>query len=280
MNNAFTDWFKYDFLRLPLLASEHGENVDNLLMYVHWLMLALLIGWSGFFIYTVVRFRRSRNPKADYAGVRSHFSSYLEGGVALVEAILLLAFAVPLWASVVSNPPAEEDSTVIRVMGKQFNWTAHYPGVDGKAGRQDPRLISASDPFGIDRLGDPDAEDDVVVQGNIVVPVGKNVLAQLTSLDVIHSFAIKSMRVCQDAIPGMSSPTWFKPVMTGEYLITCAQLCGNSHYGMRGTLKVVSLEAYTQWLGEQSAKAKAATAEARAAAAGGKSGVVEPVSYE
>ena len=266
MNNAFTDWFKYKFLHLPMLASEHGERMDNLMMYVHWLMLALLVGWSVFFFYTVVRFRASRNPRSDYAGVRGHFSNYLEGGVVLVEGILLLAFAVPLWAQVVDNRPDEETSTVIRVMGRQFNWMAHYPGVDGKMGRQDPALSSASDPFGVDRQGDPNGADDVVVQGNIVVPVNKDVIAHITSLDVIHSFAIKSMRVCQDAIPGMTIPTWFKPVREGEYLITCAQLCGNSHFGMFGTLKVVSQEEYDQWLAEQSAKARSAAAE--------------PVSYE
>lgn len=260
MNNAFTDWFKYDFLHLPMLASEHGSNVDDLLMYVHWLMLVLLVGWSSYFVYTLLRFRESKNPKANYAGVRGHFSSYVEGGVALVEAILLVAFAVPLWATVVSDPPSEEESTVIRVMGRQFNWMAMYPGQDGKFGRQDPGLSSASDPFGVDRAGDPNGADDIVVQGNIVVPVNKPVVVHLTALDVIHSFAVKSMRVCQDAIPGMSLPTWFKPVKEGEYKITCAQLCGNSHYGMFGVLKVVSQEEYDQWVAEQSAKARASSA--------------------
>jgi cytochrome c oxidase subunit 2 len=93
-----------------------------------------------------------------------------------------------------------------------------------------------------------------------MVPVGKPVIAHLTSLDVIHSFAIKSMRVCQDAIPGMTIPTWFTPVKEGEYKITCAQLCGNSHYGMYATLKVVSQAEYDQWLAAQSAKARAAFA--------------------
>jgi cytochrome c oxidase subunit 2 len=64
----------------------------------------------------------------------------------------------------------------------------------------------------------------------------------------------------------MTIPTWFKPVKQGEYKITCAQLCGNSHYGMFGTLKVVAQEEYDQWLAEQSAKARSA--------------VAEPVSYE
>jgi cytochrome c oxidase subunit 2 len=266
MSNSFINWFKHDVMQLPVLASEHGKGVDDLLVYVHWLMLVLFVGWSVFFVYTVIRFRQARSPKASYVGVRNHLSSYMEVGVALVEALLLIGFAIPLWSKVVSNPPPESESTVLRIMGRQFNWMAHYAGPDGRMGRQDPTLSNATDPFGVDRKNDPNALDDVVVQGNIVVPVGRHVVAHVTSMDVIHSFAIKAMRVCQDAIPGMSIPTWFKPVRTGEYKITCAQLCGNSHFGMFATLKVVSPEQFDAWLAEQSAKARAASAA--------------PVSYE
>ena len=255
MIESFSIWFQKNILLLPVLASEHGKNVDGLLTYVHWLMLVLFVGWSLFFLYTLYRFRQRRNPRADHHGIRSHFSNYLEGGVALVEVILLVGFAIPLWAKVVSDPPKEEESTVIRVMGRQFNWVAHYAGMDGQMGLQDPTLSNASDPFGVARKDDPSAADDVVVQGTFVVPVDKPVIAHITSIDVIHSFAVKAMRVCQDAIPGMSIPVWFTPTKTGEYRITCAQLCGNSHYGMFGTLKVVTQEEYDLWLAEQSSKA-------------------------
>ena len=57
-------------------------------------MLILFVGWGGFFLYTIVRFRQSRNPVADYKGVTSHRSTYLEIGVAVVEAVLLIGFAI------------------------------------------------------------------------------------------------------------------------------------------------------------------------------------------
>ena len=248
-----------DFLKLPELASKHGADVDKIIIYIHWLMIALFIGWIVYFGYAILRFHHKRNPKADYVGVKSHISNYLEGGVALVEAVLLIGFAVPLWAKSVTKPPSEKESTVIRVLAKQFNWNGHYAGQDGIMGKQDPALSSAVDPFGIDRKNDPHAKDDVVVQGNIVVPVDKPVLAHITGLDVIHSFAVRSMRVCQDAIPGLSIPTWFTPNRIGDYKISCAQLCGNSHYSMYGTLKVVSQADFDKWLAEQSAKAGAGT---------------------
>src|SRR6266849_7961434 len=95
----------HKILGLPPLASEQGLEVDNLIIYVHWLMIALFIGWLGYFSYTLFRFRRSRNPKADYLGVRGHFSSYLEIAVVVAEGVLLLGFAIPLWARAVGKFP-------------------------------------------------------------------------------------------------------------------------------------------------------------------------------
>jgi cytochrome c oxidase subunit 2 len=61
------------------------------------------------------------------------------------------------------------------------------------------------------------------------------------------------MRVTQDAIPGMSIPAWFWPKKEGTYQINCAQLCGNSHYAMRGTMTVVSQAEYDKWVASKTA---------------------------
>jgi len=254
--NSLDYWFKHKVLSLPVLASKHGEDVDNLIVYVHLLMGVLFVGWLGYFLYAIFRFRKAKSPRADYIGVKGHMSNYLEVGIALVEAVLLIGFAVPLWAKVVSKPPSEKDSTVIGIVGRQFNWNAHYTGSDGIMGQQELALASSGDPFGINRKGDTNALDDVVVQSVIVVPVGKPVLAHISSLDVIHSFAVRSMRVCQDAIPGMSIPVWFTPTKEGKYKIACAQLCGNGHYNMAGELDVVSQQEFDKWLAGKSADAK------------------------
>src|SRR5262245_3495204 len=151
------DFIKHKLLNLPLLGSEHGRQVDDMIVYVHALMAALFIGWLAYFFIAVFKFRKSKNPKADYVGVKGHISNYLEGAVALVEAILLIGFAVPLWAKVVTHPPDEKDAVVINILGRQFNWNGHYAGPDGKMGRQSLALSSGSDPFGVDRKGDTNA---------------------------------------------------------------------------------------------------------------------------
>src|SRR5215471_9645201 len=110
-------------LGLPVLASEHGKEVDGLIVYVHLLMLALFIGWLAYFAYALFRFHNKRNPKADYLGVRNHASNYIEGAVAAVEGFLLIFVAVPLWAKAVDTGfPDPKDAVVVQVAAQQFAW--------------------------------------------------------------------------------------------------------------------------------------------------------------
>ncbi|MEJ0091043.1 MAG: cytochrome c oxidase subunit II [Limisphaerales bacterium] len=246
--SQFVDWFGQHVLLLPPLASQNGKDVDDLIIYVHWLMIALFIGWIIYFFYTVNRFRRSRNPKADYVGVTGHTSSYAELGVVVAEAVLLLFVAVPLWAKAVDKFPAAKESTVIQIVAQQYAWNARYAGEDGFFGKQDMKFVTDSNLFGIDPA-DANGKDDVQVLNEIHVPVGKPVIAYVSSKDVIHSFKIIAMRVCQDAIPGLRIPCWFVPKHVGRYQINCAQLCGNGHAAMTGGYLVVQTQAdYDKWL--------------------------------
>ncbi len=241
-------------LFLHEVASSHGKGLDELLIYVHLLMASLFVGWLAFFVIAVFKHRRSVNPKADYVGARSHFSTYAEIGVAAIEGLLLLGFAVPLWAKSVDKFPEEKDATVIQIMGQQFAWNAHYAGPDGKWGKQDVKFASSTNPFGLDS-GDAGAKDDITcLREKFLIPVGKEVICKISSMDVIHCFKLPRMRVTQDAIPGMSIPVHFKPTKVGDYTITCAQLCGNLHSTMRGEFKVVEQAEFDKWFAE---KAKA-----------------------
>ena len=235
-------------LNLPVLASEHGQRVNNLMVYVHWLMVSLFVGWLVYFLYALWRFRRQGNRRGDYLGVRNHASSYLEVLVAGIEGALLVFVAVPLWARQVDKFPKESESTVIQVVAQQFAWNARYPGLDGVFGKQDMHLVNSTNTFGVDPA-DAKGQDDVQVLNEMHVPVNKPVIAYISSKDVIHSFKLLAMRVTQDAIPGMRVPIWFKPVKEGKYQIQCAQLCGNGHASMAGGMLVVeSQAAYDKWL--------------------------------
>jgi cytochrome c oxidase subunit 2 len=237
-------------LGLPPIASAHGAKVDELIIYVHWLMAALFVGWLLYFIVVLVKFNSKANPKADYVGIRGHASNYIEAIVALVEGVLLIGFAVPLWAHAVDKfPTAADHPTKLRIVAQQFNWNVFYPGPDGEFGKQDMSLITADNPWGFDK-SDPKGKDDFSTLDEIHVPVGRPVIIEsITSKDVIHSFKIIAMRVTQDAIPGVRIPVHFTPTKVGLYQINCAQLCGIGHSSMsHGVLHVDTEDDYKKWV--------------------------------
>jgi cytochrome c oxidase subunit 2 len=262
-----------EWMGLPPLASTHGGQIDSLIGWIHVFMAILFVGWGGFFLFALVRFRQSRNPVADYRGVTSHRSTYLEVGVAVIEAVLLIGFAIPLWATRVDAQPPENESVVVQVTGEQFAWNIHYPGPDGVFGRTDIKLLDLqSNPLGLDRT-DPAAKDDVTTVNQLYLPVDRPVIVRLRSKDVIHSFGVPEFRVKQDAVPGFTIPIWFIPNVTTadmrtrlgnpefQYEIACAQLCGLGHARMRGFVTVQSAEEFQKWMADAQAEQAAAESD-------------------
>jgi cytochrome c oxidase subunit 2 len=258
LENIMTEW-----MGLPALASTHGGQIDHLIGWTHLFMLILFVGWGGFFIYAVFRFRGSRNPVANYTGVKSKSSKYLEIGVAVVEGILLVGFSIPLWAARVDHIPPENEALVVQLTAEQFAWNVRYAGPDGVFGRTDIKLIDVqSNPLGVDR-SDPPAKDDVTTLNQLYLPANKPIIVKLRSKDVIHSFNVPEFRVKQDAIPGLTIPVWFVPNVTTadmrtrtgnpefQYEIACAQLCGLGHYRMRAFVTVLSPEEFQKWMAEK-----------------------------
>ena len=108
------------YFGLPVGISTVSGRIDEIIVIVHYLMLVLFVGWGAFFIYSLIKFRASKNKKANYHGVESHYSSVLEGAVAVIEIVILFGFAFPIWASRVNDIPTGSDVVEIRVVGQQF----------------------------------------------------------------------------------------------------------------------------------------------------------------
>jgi len=258
-------------LGLPIDASADGFAIDEILGLVHWLMLILFIGWGAFFIYSLIRFRQKRNPVADHDGVKSHFSSVLELAVAIIEMVLLVGFAIPIWASRVNDVPESSEAVHVRMVAQQFAWNIHYPGPDGIFGASSLELIDEEvNPIGLDRSS-PGAADDIVTINQLHIHVNERIRIDLSSKDVIHSVNLPEFRVKQDAVPGMVIPMHFEASMTTEefletlkgtardtlpdiekgFQIACAQLCGLGHYRMKGYLTVHDEAGFQDWLADQ-----------------------------
>ncbi len=205
------DWW------LPVDASAHGGDIDRLIVLVHWFMAVLFVGWGIYFVYCLVHFRSRPGHQPSTQLPKAKASKYSEVVVVVIEAVLLLGFSIPIWAQVrgPGHAPEPSDALVVRIVAQQFAWNIHYPGRDGIFGRLDPATISPDNPMGLDR-SDPAAKDDIVTINQLHVPVNRDVLVHLTSMDVIHSFGLPVLRVKQDMIPGISIPVWFKATKTTD----------------------------------------------------------------
>jgi cytochrome c oxidase subunit 2 len=234
------------------LASKDGKGIDDLINVMHIFMVIIFVGWGVFFVYCLVKFRQRGDHRANPIPVKAKASKYSEVLVALFEAVVLIGFSIPIWRSARAEPPtAAENPIRVRAVGEQFAWNFHYPGADGKFGQTAPQLVdTAKNVLGVDRDNDPGKDD--VVQGELHLPVGRPVIVDVLSKDVIHSFFLPVMRVKQDAMPGMRIPVWFTPTIEGVYEVACAQLCGNNHYSMRALMYIQEPTDFEKWLVEKS----------------------------
>jgi len=236
----------YTFIGLgmwfPKTISEYGAPIDAqfnrtlLVVAVAFTLAQLALG------YAVFKFGRKGNERAVY----SHGSDKLEMGWTVVTAIVFVFIAVlgqRVWARLHLNA-APADAVKIEVVAQQFQFNFHYSGKDGVFGRTEPRFISDSalNYVGLDP-SDAAAKDDAQV-GTLVVPLNRPVELTLRSKDVIHSFFVPVLRIKQDTVPGMAIKIHFTADTEGKYEIPCAELCGQLHYNMKGTMLVVPSEEY------------------------------------
>ena len=208
--NIMTYW-----LGMPELAATHGRQIDGLIGWVHVFMLILFVGLGR-----VLPLRPGPFPAiaASGGGLRggqvAQRRVYLEVGVAVVEAILLFGFAIPLWAARVDQHSPESEALVVQRHRRAVRLERPLcrPRRDIRPHRHQPDRPPV-EPLGVDR-SDPAAKDDVTTVNQIYLPVNKPIIVNLRSKDVIHSFGVPEFRVKQDAIPGLTIPIWFIPDVT------------------------------------------------------------------
>src|SRR5574341_36653 len=211
---------------LPEDVSTFGREVDFLFYLIYYLTGAVFILVTVAMIAFLVIYRQRPGRRAIY----SHGSTTLEITWTVIPAIIFLALSFmsqSTWAKIKSHvPPSDVE---VQVTGKQFNWEIVYPGPDGKFG----------------------TPDDLMVENELHVPVGKVVRVHLGAKDVIHSFYLPNLRLRQDAVPGRVILAWFEATKPGKYELPCSQLCGFGHSGMKGWLYVETAEDYAKWVKEK-----------------------------
>jgi cytochrome c oxidase subunit 2 len=227
----------------PVGVSAHSASVDHQFSVAFWLLGCLFVAGHVLLATSLLRSHgKARHPSGDWR---------LELFWTLAIAAVFFGFniaGIRLWSQMKFQQP-EAGAIQVEVTGAQFKWYFRYAGPDGALGRTDAQRYARpneGNPLGIDP-GDPAGQDDIISNA-LVLPVGRDVDLTLRSQDVIHSLFIPAMRFKQDAVPGMNIHAHFRPIQTGTYEISCAELCGLGHYRMRAEVRVLTQQDFKYWL--------------------------------
>jgi cytochrome c oxidase subunit 2 len=278
---------------LPLVsnaASEHGSEIDNL-MIISMLVIFTVQTLTQFLLhFFAFKYRGEKGKKALYFAD----NNTLEAIWTIIPVIVLaglIIYGLFTWTSIM-NIDEDADPMIVELYAQQYNWTARYAGQDNVLGMANVRLIDIdkANVLGVDEA-DPNAQDDIVVK-ELHLLVGKPVLFQMRSQDVLHSAYMPHFRAQMNCVPGMITKFGFTPTVTTKemrenpdmikkveninnlraeksitlmaegkevldpyefhYLLLCNKICGKSHYNMQMNIIVETQEEYDAWINEQS----------------------------
>jgi cytochrome c oxidase subunit II len=233
---------------LPTSASKEGVEVDNMMWWTLGVTGVVLIITQVLLFYFSYKYQYKKDRKTYYYP----HNNKLEALWTAIPAIVmtgLVTYGLINWYKMTKEAPKGK-SYQVGVIGQQFNWWYQYPGADGKLGRRNVKnIIPGVNDVGLD-FTDPNAVDDIVT--NDTLRLIKDTIVDITiqSRDVIHDVGLSQFRMKMDAVPDMPTKMKFTPIKTSEemkkitndpdyqYEISCDQMCGASHYKMRGVITV------------------------------------------
>jgi cytochrome c oxidase subunit II len=253
-------WYCNETLKGKILgeaASNHGERIDTMLYITLWITGIVFVITQVALFWFAYKYQESDTRKAYYYP----HNNKLELIWTVIPAItltILVGFGLYYWFQITGEAP--KDAMVVEVTGKQFSWEFRYPGKDGELGKKYYKNV---DDINNNPLGqiwdDPANHDDVYTTGEMHIVVNKPVKLIIGAKDVIHDVGLAHFRMKMDAVPGIPTTMWFTPKWTTRemrekygpdfnYEISCDQMCGKGHYGMRGTIVVESQAEFNIWL--------------------------------
>ena len=203
-------------------ASDGAEQIAQLFWFTLILATVVFILVEGLLIFSSLRFRR-RTPLPTLDPPQIHGNTRLEVMWATVPALILIGlFGITVTRlGELSQIPTDPNTMHISVTGRQFSWEFGY-GNSGVKTTNDLRL-----------------------------PVGQQVVFDVTSLDVIHAFWVPDLFGQIDANPGRVNRITFKARQPGEYRGVCAELCGQGHAGMLFRVTTLAPSDFQTWLQQQ-----------------------------
>ncbi|WP_371821876.1 cytochrome c oxidase subunit II [Skermanella sp. TT6] len=225
--------------QLGLQAS--ASPVKEQLTDFHNLLLVVITGITllvlALLIYVMVRFNAKANPNP----TRTSHNTILEVAWTVLPVVILVVIAVPSFKVLYFMDKAENAEMTLKVIGHQWFWEYQYPD------HEDLTFSSYMIP---DDEIQPGQRRLLEVDNRIVLPVDTNIRIIVTAGDVLHSWAMPSLGIKKDAIPGRLNETWARIDREGVYYGQCSEICGTNHGYMPIAIEAVSKERFAQWLVE------------------------------
>ena len=218
--------------------------LDAMILYI---ITAIVVFVTTLMGYVIIRYNRRANPNpASFT-----HNSPVEIAWTVIPVLILTVIGVYSLPVLFKQQEIPEADLTIKVTGNQWYWGYEY--VDHGFGFDsfmigDGKVLNDEVEAELVAAGYTRDEFLLATDTAVVVPVGQIVVMQLTGADVIHSWTIPAFGVKQDAVPGRLAQLWFKAEKEGVYFGQCSELCGKDHAYMPITVKVVSQEAYEEWL--------------------------------
>jgi len=280
-------WYLGDLPLMSNAASEHGSEIDNL-MIISMVLIFIVQTFTQFLLhYFAYKYKGEKGRKALFYADNNTLEA-IWTFIPVVVLAGLIIYGLFTWTTIM-NVDESDDPIVIELYAQQFNWKARYAGEDNTLGMANVRLIDIdrANILGVDE-SDPNAQDDVITT-ELHLPVGKPVLFKMRSQDVLHSAYMPHFRAQMNCVPGMITQFGFTPSVTTadmrqnpdivekvaninalrlerqdeieakgqellyefDYLLLCNKICGTSHYNMQMKIVVETQEEYDAWLSEQ-----------------------------
>ena len=233
LSNGAIDWQ----LGFQKPASNHMQNIFDLHNFVLIMMTAITIFVLILLIYVAIRFRKSANPNPSK---RTH-NALLETLWTAIPVIILIFMAVPSFKLLYEQDVIPEAEMTIKVIGHQWYWEYQYPEYE------DLSFESYLVPDDELKDGEPRL---LTVDNRLVLPVNKNIHVLITAGDVLHSFAMPSLGVKRDAVPGRLNETWMRIDRPGIYRGQCSEICGTGHGYMPVVIEALSENDFAVWVNE------------------------------
>ena len=283
---AYCFW-KWGNVLLPVAASEHGLEIDQLMLITMVVIFVVGIITQWLLHYFAFVYRGSKDKKALFYA-ENHRLEFIWTIIPVIVLAVLIIYGLFTWTDIMSFDE-DDDPMVVELYAYQFDWRARYGGLDNTLGEANVRLIEGLNQLGVD-VSDPNAQDDKVVT-ELHLPIGKKVLFKMRAQDVLHSAYMPHFRAQMNCVPGMITQFAYTPNITTkdmrleedviakvkhineirtaknieliakgeealemydfEFLLLCNKICGSNHFNMQMNIIVETEEEFNTWMSEQ-----------------------------